>query len=250
MTVEDGKRGADNLPAAPGKILTNALVFRGHSAEIYQLAVNEVRSLLSSNLPLYPPQLNSEEDRKGRLANSTITISTVIDETGLSGPISPTEAVAIAVLQHEAIGLGQVRKDPENHPKIKKVMGLDSAEDLRLAIEGFNDFSFLIGLEAGYRQRILAADRGEKGDTVDENDDFVKAIRLDGMVLGKNITAIIIKEIGKQAYLKNYLATKIKGARLAAALYLEVLALASKEFSVVLEKYEPINSISLTKKLK
>ena len=207
--------------------LEHALAFK--NTNLFSRTLADVRSDEQRNLPYYPPYFpgtlySGEEEGVRRTPH---------DECG---ELAPAEAVAVQILATEHAALRNAKISDE----LRKVLQMSPQMIIADVINAFGDFGNVLSIATQVREKIL---KGQDVDpkmgkrTKDLWKQFEDAIKMDGMILGKLTTQLVVssvidnKEIELRSSNKNETAEREvqlrsyscrHGVTLAEQLYLEV----------------------------
>lgn len=229
-------------------VLEHALAFKGQSAQLFDEAVSQVRSLAQGQRRIYPPtQFPIPPDR---VPESTLRLT---PESDLNGRLLPAEAVAVTVLLTECSALAQAwGRNFKTSATLHGVLQLPPEGLDHDAIAGIAEFGDSLAAVAAVREWTENGEGEPAGTTMM---DLVKrklwrryrnALGEDKLALGPTTAETIVHAISESARRDiphnpegartpediaakiEKIESRIHGARLAKQLYLEARTLASQ----------------------
>jgi hypothetical protein len=152
--------------------------------------------------------------------------------------MSPSELRALLTVHNETRVLAEAyRSDSRAIEGLRTLLGLYGDDLPKEVLEGMADFAQNLARVAGIRERLAREEKRPEGKKEGQRelrywwDHFVEPIEDDGFFLGQAVATMLVKaidELSSRSVVNDEgirrWASRTKGARLAAALYLDVLS--------------------------
>lgn len=240
--------------------LDNALAYRDNSAQLLSDSIDEVQRLVQANNDLYPPYFpgwrNADESESLRISPLSRG----------EGRLSEVEGVATQVLTMEHAVLNQaIGTSLEITRRIEEVLKMSPQQWQADVVGGIGDFGNSLRSASGVREKIINGVTEPQGNTIRDGvdkimwDRFHDAIKADNMSLGAHTAQAIVNNISvdcvdeikgipegatNDAEIQARIDSRIHGAKLAQALYIEALKKAGNRVSSAPPSINPVENRS------